>query len=219
MRGAAIGDSERMDRIYRTQRHFYDLTRRPYLLGRGTLICNLAPPASGHVLEIGCGTAWNLIRAANLYPEAYFYGLDVSHVMLETARYSTDVRSLSGRIELAQADATSFNGAELFGLNEFDRIFVSYTLSMIRDWKRVVARAIEALAPGGSLHIVDFGQCEQLPAAFRVLLFAWLARFSVAPIPDFEREIWCVARSACLTCEVAQLYRGYVGYAVLTRPN
>jgi S-adenosylmethionine-diacylgycerolhomoserine-N-methlytransferase len=218
MSAAAIGASQRMNRIYCTQRHFYDLTRRPYLLGRTALIRGLAPPPSGHVLEIGCGTAWNLIRAADQYPVAHFYGLDVSHAMLETARQSVGHRGHSGRIKLAHADATSFNPTELFGLYEFDRVFVSYTLSIIPDWPHVVARAMEALAPGGSLHIVDFGQCEQLPAAFRALLIAWLARFSVAPARDFEHEICGLARSASFSVNIVRLYRGYAVRAVLTRP-
>jgi ubiquinone/menaquinone biosynthesis C-methylase UbiE len=77
----AASAAERMNRIYGTQRFFYDLTRRPYLLGRAALISNLEPPAGGHVLEIGCGTAWNLIRAAEQNPKARFYGLDVSSAM------------------------------------------------------------------------------------------------------------------------------------------
>ena len=218
MSAAAIGASERMNRIYRTQRHFYDLTRRPYLLGRTALIRGLAPPAVGHVLEIGCGTAWNLIRAADRYPEAHFYGLDVSHAMLETARQSVGHRGLSGRVKLAHADATSFNASELFGLCAFDRVFVSYVLSIIPDWTRVVEQAMAALAPSGSLHIVDFGQCEQLPGACRDLLFAWLNRFSVAAVPNFEREIHQFARSASLTSHVVRLCRGYAVRAVLTRP-
>ena len=40
-----------MDAIYRSQRHFYDLTRKYYLLGRDALIEGLAPPPGGSVLE------------------------------------------------------------------------------------------------------------------------------------------------------------------------
>ena len=46
----------KMDDIYRVQRHFYDLTRKPYLLGRDVLIRELDIPDGGSVLEIGCGT-------------------------------------------------------------------------------------------------------------------------------------------------------------------
>ena len=61
-----------MDRIYRRQRYVYDLTRKYYLLGRDELIDRLAPPADGRVLEIGCGTARNLIAAARRWPQARF---------------------------------------------------------------------------------------------------------------------------------------------------
>ena len=51
-----------MDRMYRQQRHVYDVTRRYYLLGRDQLIRRLAPARGRHVLEIGCGTGRNLVR-------------------------------------------------------------------------------------------------------------------------------------------------------------
>ena len=75
-----------MDAIYRTQRHFYDLTRKYYLLGRDRLIRDLAPPPGGTVLEIGCGTGRNLISAARAWPEARLFGIDISEAMLATAR-------------------------------------------------------------------------------------------------------------------------------------
>ena len=74
-----------MDAIYRTQRHFYDLTRKYYLLGRDGLIDALAPSKDGSVIEIGCGTGRNLIVAARAWPDARFYGIDISEAMLETA--------------------------------------------------------------------------------------------------------------------------------------
>ncbi len=45
-----------MDRVYRRQRHFYDATRKYYLLGRDPMIAGLKPPPGAAVLEIGCGT-------------------------------------------------------------------------------------------------------------------------------------------------------------------
>jgi S-adenosylmethionine-diacylgycerolhomoserine-N-methlytransferase len=56
--------AELMNRTYRHQRHIYDVTRKYYLFGRDRLIARLDPPAGGRVLEIGCGTARNLIAAA-----------------------------------------------------------------------------------------------------------------------------------------------------------
>ena len=53
-----------MDRVYRRQRYIYDLTRRYYLFGRDKLIRELALKPGEAVVEVGCGTARNLIRIA-----------------------------------------------------------------------------------------------------------------------------------------------------------
>ena len=53
-----------MDRMYRRQRHIYDLTRKFYLLGRDRLIADLEVAAGDRVCEVGCGTARNLIALA-----------------------------------------------------------------------------------------------------------------------------------------------------------
>ncbi len=58
---------------------------------------------------------------------------------------------------------------------------MSYSLSMIPDWEAALAQALAAVAPGGSLHIVDFGQQEKLPRWFRTMLRGWLAKFHVSP--------------------------------------
>ena len=45
-----------MDKVYRRQRHFYDLTRKYYLLGRDRLVRQLNAKPGERVIEIGCGT-------------------------------------------------------------------------------------------------------------------------------------------------------------------
>ena len=59
-----------MDRVYRRQRHVYDASRKYYLVGRDEMLARLNVPATGSVLEIGCGTGRNLVKAAGLYPRA-----------------------------------------------------------------------------------------------------------------------------------------------------
>ena len=167
-----------MDAIYRSQRHFYDLTRKYYLLGRDALIEGLAPPPGGSVLEAGCGTGRNLIVAARRWPDAHYYGVDISEAMLETARANVAKAGLSDRISFAQGDATTFDAEGMFGRAGFDRVFQSYTLSMIPDWTGAIREAAGKLAPGGRLDFVVFGQQERLPRWFRAMLFAWLAKFA-----------------------------------------
>src|SRR5258708_4779147 len=114
-----------MDRIYRRQRHIYDLTRKYYLPGRDRLIAGLAPPPAGRVLEVGCGTARNLVLAAEAWPDARFFGIDISAEMLMTARRLVERAGLGARIELARADAIRFDPTLLFGVPCFSRIIFS----------------------------------------------------------------------------------------------
>ena len=152
-----------MDGVYRHQRHIYDLTRKYYLLGRDRLLAGLDVPPEGTVLELGCGTGRNIVLAARRYPDARFFGLDISAAMLETAAGKLARESIAGRTMLAQGDATDFDAPKLFGRHRFDRVFISYALSMIPGWEKTIELGLQALAPGGSLHVVDFGQQERLP--------------------------------------------------------
>ncbi len=167
-----------MDGMYRYQRHFYDLTRKYYLLGRDRTIRNLDVPEGGTLLEVGCGTGRNMAFAHKHFPTAKLYGLDISQEMLISARKTFATKATIPDFRVA--DATAYTPRE-FGTVGFDRILISYALSMIPDWERAVDASIAALNPGGELHIVDFGQQEGLPAWFRSLLQAWLAKFHVTP--------------------------------------
>jgi S-adenosylmethionine-diacylgycerolhomoserine-N-methlytransferase len=219
MTATRLSDAQRMDRHYRYQRFIYDLTRTHYLIGRKHLIVDLAPRQGQSVLEIGCGTAWNLIRAAERYPQSRIYGVDVSNAMLETARAAIQRHRFATRIQVAQADATSFSAAGVFGIETFDRVFLSYALSMIPDWQTALDVAASHVAPGGSLHIVDFGQCERLPSAFRAALFAFLEYYSVTPRADLERVCRETCEKHALSLSFERLHRGYTDYAVLARPR
>ncbi|PCD02770.1 SAM-dependent methyltransferase [Sphingomonas spermidinifaciens] len=207
-----------MDAIYAGQRHIYDATRKYYLLGRDRLINELAPPPRGTIVEVGCGTGRNLILAARRWPQARCHGFDISAAMLETARAKVAGAGLADRIALAQGDATHWEPRLLFGFDAADAIFMSYTLSMIPDWQGAIGAACDALAPGGALHIVDFGQQERLPAPFRAGLFAWLDRFEVTPRADLRHWLEVAAGGSDLSLDFTPLYRGYAWRAVLRRP-
>lgn len=206
-----------MDDVYGLHRHFYDLTRKFYLFGRDQLIRNLAPPPGGSVVEVGCGTARNLIVAAKAWPDTRFHGFDISEAMLETARKSVERTGLSNRITLAQGDAGNFDTAQLFGLETVDRIFMSYTLSMIPPWQEAITQSAASLAPGGALHIVDFGQYERLPGVVKRLHFKSLNDFHVYPRRELPAVLKRVAGEYGLTLKFTPLYRGYAWSAVLER--
>ncbi|MFV0297708.1 MAG: class I SAM-dependent methyltransferase [Hyphomicrobiaceae bacterium] len=206
-----------LDRNYRYQRHVYDLTREYYLLGRTRMISGLDLADGMSVLEIGCGTALNLIRACRRMPGAEFHGLDLSRMMLETAARALAKHDLGSQIRLARGDATDFDATALFGRGTFDRVFLSYSLSMIPPWEQALDHAARLLSAGGQLHIVDFGRCEALPAVVRSALHAWLARFRVFPREDLEAKLHRLAGSLDLDLDFKNLYRGYSCHAVLRR--
>ncbi len=217
MSAAEHSHAELMDGVYRYQRHVYDLTRKYYLLGRDRLIDGLDVPAGGSVLELGCGTGRNLAKAAQAYPHAEFCGLDISAEMLETAAVAIGRRDLSARVKLALGDASDFDTKRLFGLEGFDRVFVSYSLSMIPEWRRTVTAALDAVEDGGSLHIVDFGRQEGLPGWFKTALRAWLAKFHVAPRDSLREVLESESRRVGASLRFDSIFRGYAVHAVLTK--
>jgi S-adenosylmethionine-diacylgycerolhomoserine-N-methlytransferase len=211
--------TDRMNRMYRWQRHIYDATRRYYLLGRDQMIANLWPAPGANILEIGCGTGRNLVLAARRYPDARLFGIDVSTEMLTSAISAISRRGLAPRIRVAHGDATAFDPLPLFGVPAFDHVMISYSLSMIPDWDRVIEAAVKRLAPGGRLHVVDFGDQAGLPAMTRALLLRWLAMFDVTPRDDLERVLAGAAKSSAGELSFERPFHGYAQYAVLTVPS
>lgn len=209
--GARDSHGDRMDAQYRWQRHVYDISRKYYLLGRDGLIRALAVPENGAVLEMGCGTGRNIALVARRYPKARLFGIDISAEMLKNAR-----RNAPDAV-LAVGDATRLDTVELLGEGRFDRIFMSYTLSMIPDWQGALDQAARLLAPGGQLHVVDFGQQEGLPRWFGRLLTGWLAKFHVTPRADLFAMGEAIAERYGMRWTAAPLYRGYAWRMVLER--
>lgn len=176
------GHGALMDQVYRRQKHVYDLTRKYYLFGRDRLIAELGAQPGARLLELGCGTGRNLAQIATAYPDVRLYGIDISTEMLDLAQ-----AKLATRATLAAGDATSFDPARAFASDRalaiagFDHIVLSYALSMIPDWQGTIAHAVNHLAPGGRLHIVDFGDLGGLPRVLSGVLRRWLALFHVNP--------------------------------------
>lgn len=172
--------NEKMDRMYRYQRYFYDVSRKYYLLGRDLLIDEMELNPGQRILEVGCGTGRNLLILASKHPECEFYGLDASAEMLESARLKLS-RNGHPEVRLETALADDFGFEETFGLEKaFDAIFFSYSISMIPTWRNSIENALKNLEHGGKLYFVDFFDQRDLPPIFARLLKAWLRKFDVA---------------------------------------
>ncbi len=183
-----------MDKVYRRQRYIYDLTRRYYLFGRDRMIRDLSLAPGESVVEVGCGTARNLIKIAHRYPDAILYGLDASAEMLATAQNNVERAGLGHRITLVQGYAENLT-PQLFGRTApFDRVLFPYSLSMIPDWRQALRAAASSLSPNGQLHAVDFGDLTGLGRAGAGVLRAWLALFHVEPRVEIVRALESGAR-------------------------
>lgn len=170
-----------MDKIYRHQRHIYDLTRKYYLFGRDRLIAELDLKPHARLVEIGCGTARNLVKIARAYPDAELFGLDASHEMLKSAAETIARAGLQDRITLAHGYAEALSPAMFGSHAPFDACVFSYSLSMIPDWQGALHAASRCLAPDGEIHIVDFADLTGLGGVGRRAMMAWLGLFHVAP--------------------------------------
>jgi len=105
------------------------------------------------VLDLGCGTATLTLMIVRHRPEAQVTGLDGDPRVLALARRKAEAARASIGLdqglsyELPYADAS------------FDRVVSSLMLHHLsRDEKlRTLREVWRVLAPGGSLHVVDFG--------------------------------------------------------------
>lgn len=184
--------AQQMDQQYRYQRYVYDWSRKYYLLGRDTLLQEMAVEPGETVLEIGCGTARNLLKMAYRYPAAQLYGVDASSMMLDTAHAKLQGTLYADKITLRQGLAGQISHRD-FGLDKpFDHIVFSYVLSMIPGWQTALEQTLAILKPGGCLHVVDFSDQATMPAWFRQLLLRWLGWFHVHPdpaVPAFLQQL------------------------------
>jgi S-adenosylmethionine-diacylgycerolhomoserine-N-methlytransferase len=199
---------QRMDRMYRPQKYIYDLTRKYYLLGRDRLIAELDAKPGQTVLDIGCGTGRNLVLIGQRYPEAWLFGLDAAQAMLEIA--ASKLERAGVRAALARGIAEELDPQGLFGLaDRFDHITISYCLSMVDAPTQAIHAMMRHLAPGGTLHMVDFGDMTKLPRWFRHAMTAWLARFDVHHRPEVERALYTLLDSQAEHLETIEIMARY----------
>ena len=245
-RPAGADHAAAMDRMYRLTRHVYDLTRRYYLLGRDRLLERVVTSPNTATLEVGCGTARNLIKLAQRPNHGRLYGLDASHEMLETAGKSiqktlgitlgmprgvspgsptgsASSAGVSGQasqepIVLRQGLAEQLDAQRMFGRDEpFDTIFFSYCLSMIPTWPGAIDAAMANLRPGGHLLIVDFWDQKDLPSVFAAGLKRWLSMFHVHYRPEVHDAIVELGKSGRGEVEFESVARRYAYIASIQK--
>lgn len=149
-----VDQHQRMQRYYIMQSKIYDLTRWTFLFGRKGIVKKipLAQDTTARIVEIGCGTGFNLRLLANRFPKAHLTGIDVSQEMLNIAE--KNLRSIRNDFDLQAAPYAK--GHDLFA-PEVDVILFSYSLTMINpQWEELIEQAYQDLKPGGYVAVADF---------------------------------------------------------------
>jgi len=109
----------------------------------------LAEPAA-RVAEIGCGQGWAALAIARAYPSARVDGFDLDEPSIEEAGAAAREAGLDARVRFEVRDAI-----DLESVGPYDLILI---LEALHDFARPVealAGAKAALAPGGSILVVD----------------------------------------------------------------
>ncbi|MBO9539438.1 class I SAM-dependent methyltransferase [bacterium] len=166
-----------LNRYYGSVKHVYDLTRKYYLFGRDTALKQLLGEPWEALLEIGPGTGRNLEILHRARPGARYGGVEASDEMLGYAQARCAWATLQhGYAETADLAAVLDRRP--------DRILFSYALSMVQDPEAALRNARRALAPGGEVIVVDFGDLGSLWGPFRSPLRAFLKAFHVEPLDE-----------------------------------
>jgi len=112
------------------------------------------------VLELACGPAGQLIRMAQLNPDAHFIGLDASAGMLEIAQKSMDNSGVSNA-QLLLGDMTRLHQ---FVNASVDCIVCAMSLHHLPDrlsLDKFFSEVRRVLKPGGGLYLADFGRFKR----------------------------------------------------------
>jgi len=105
------------------------------------------------VLDIGCGTGTLVTVVKQLHPNAEVVGLDPDPNILKRARHKAERAGMKVRFDEGFGDSLPYPA------ESFDRAFSSFMFHHLPlDQQEPTLREVRrVLAPGGSLHLLDFG--------------------------------------------------------------
>lgn len=113
---------------------------------------HLAPQASAHVLEVGCGTgATTRALAKHKDFAGKAFGVDHSHPFIEAARRFAAEHGVADRVDFRVGDAHDLD----FPDASFDAVFAHTLISHVTDPLAVLNEMVRVVRPGGTVAIFD----------------------------------------------------------------
>jgi S-adenosylmethionine-diacylgycerolhomoserine-N-methlytransferase len=141
---------DELARFYRVHARLYDWTRPLLLLGRRHAAEAVGARPGHTVLDVGCGTGFNL--AALAATGAKVIGVEPSSAMRAQAERRITRLGLGGRVTLDPRPYGTHSNYE----GAIDAILFSYSLTMVPPYRAVLEAASRDLRPRGRLVVVDF---------------------------------------------------------------
>jgi SAM-dependent methyltransferase len=122
---------------------------------RPALLRQIDPRPEDAIADIGCGTGTLLARIGRSAPAAQLIGIDPDERILERARRKTD--GVGTPVELVLGYAR--DAATLLAGRRIDKIVSSLVFHQVpvAEKRSGLAAMHGALAPGGELHVADYG--------------------------------------------------------------
>jgi len=162
----------RLQAFYAPQAQAYDAFRERLLRGRAELIASLDLADGAHVVELGAGTGRNL---EHFGPRLAKLGrvdlIDLCPPLLDQARRRA---AHLPNVRVIAADACTWRPE-----GPVDCVILSYSLTMIPEWRRALVNAISMLASGGVLAVADFTVSPAQNALARRFWKAWFGHDGV----------------------------------------
>lgn len=133
---------------------------------KSALIAQTAVRPGQRVLDLGCGTGTLAIEMAQRCPQAIVTGVDGDPAILQRA--SRKSARLGSRVHFDRALASALPYPE----GTFQRVVSSLFFHHLTwpDKERAAREAFRVLAPGGELHVADWGRARD--ALMRTAFFA-----------------------------------------------
>tara|TARA_R110002096_G_scaffold153285_11_gene317018 strand:- start:3824 stop:4417 length:594 start_codon:yes stop_codon:yes gene_type:complete len=177
---------------YKVQSHIYDLTRWSFLFGRSKLFSRLPDlPQNASILDLGCGTGYQLSSLRKRYPKANIIGLDASSDMLKKAH-----QKLNDNVTLLHQQYQKSSFPE----NSFDLVVCSYSLTMMGDIDEILSHVSYHLKPKGSFAVIDFDYSR----------FDWFTRWMKVNFVEMSGRVFSTAKHQ-FPSHTLESYSAYTG--------